>query len=130
MSNRQDDTQNERTPLPPPSTRHQDHEEGQSDAINGDDPRRVFEDDFELQLRAQSGEDSQVRAFLHDYSHFKNCSAKQLLRPILDYTVFQPPSTFRSITPTEGLDKRTFSNALNDLRDDLRKDNPGCVRIW
>ncbi len=113
-----------------PATRHPDAGEGQSNLINISDSRPIFDDEFERQLQMQSGEDSQVRVLLHDYRHFKDRPVKQLFRSIVEYVVFQPPSTFQSITSTEELDMRTFSKALNDLQAALKKDDPGCVRFW
>ena len=116
--------------IPFPATRHPDAGEDQSNLVSISDSRGIFDDEFERQLQTQSGEDSQLRALLHDYSLFKNRPVKHLFRSILEYIVFQPPSTFQSITPTEEPDMRTFCKALNDLRAALRKDDTGCVRFW
>ena len=116
--------------IPSPATPQPNAGEGQSNLISTSDFRATLDDEFERHLQTRSGEDWQVRDFLHDYSQFKDRPVKQLFRSTVEYVVFQPPSTFQSIEPAEEPDTRTFSQALNDLQTALRKDDPGCMRFW
>ena len=113
-----------------PATRHPGAGEGQSNLVSISDSRDILDDEFRRQLDTQWGHDTQEDDFRYIYAGFERRPAKQFFQSIVEYIVFQPPSTFQSFESTEEPDMRTFSQALNDLRAALRKDDPGCVRFW
>lgn len=99
------------------------------------------DDWLQQQLRDLGPRGANLRAFLADYAQCKNSRSEELLRSMVAYSYFEPPSNFqywapRTMSPSSqdlerhNVSSPTFSQALDQFRIFLQKGDPGCARFW
>lgn len=92
------------------------------------------------ELRKLGYKDAKLRTFLADYDQYKNARLEGLFQSMVATSYFDPSSSYYYWAPTNiiGEDTErsypsaspTFSQALDQFRDFLRKGKPGCARFW